>query len=68
MEPNTTFSEIAKKPIDERTDREIELTKVFLQRETNKRLKSIQLNIQFFFWITIISIVIVVFAYIISES
>ena len=64
----TTFSEIAKKSIEDRTDREIELTKIFLQRETNKRLKSIQLNVQFFFWITIISIVIVVFAYIISES
>ncbi len=64
----TTFSEIAKKPIEERTEKEIELTKIFLQRETNTRLTSIQKNLQFFFWITIISIVVIAFAYIISES
>ncbi len=63
-----TPPEFLKKPYEERTERELELSKFLLQREANNKLSSIQKNLQFFFWITIISIVIVVFAYIISES
>jgi len=65
---NTTFTEIAKKPLDQRTDQELELTKIYLQRDTNASLRSLQKNLQFFFWLTIISIVIALLAYAISES
>jgi hypothetical protein len=65
---NTTFSEIVKKPLDQRTDKELELTKIILQRDTNASLRSLQKNLQFFFWLTIISIVIALLAYAISES
>lgn len=56
------------KELNDRTDREIEISKVLLQRQTNKHLKSISNNVQFFFWLTIVSIAITVLAYIISES
>jgi len=64
----STIPEIIKKPVEERTEKELELTKIILQRESNRHLKSISKNLQFFFWITIISIIIIALAYIISES
>ena len=63
-----TTPEFLKKPFEERTDRELQLSRFLLQREANKKLTSIQKNIQFFFWITLISIIIAVLAYVISES
>jgi hypothetical protein len=65
---NTAFSEIVQKPLDQRTDKELELTKIYLQRDANASLRSLQKNLQFFFWLTIISIVIALLAYAISES
>lgn len=58
---------IIEKPLEERSDREIEISKIILQRESNLRLSSIQKNLQFFFWITIISIGIIILAYILGE-
>lgn len=63
----TTYSTIAKKPLEERSDRELELSKIYLQRKTNQHLSSIAKNMQFFFWITIISMILVVLAYAMNE-
>lgn len=64
----STLPEIIAKPIEERTDRELEISKVFLQKQANAKLTSIQNNLSFFFWLTMISFGIGVLAYIISES
>lgn len=58
---------ISKKPLEERDDRELEVSQIILQRETNRRLKNIENYVAFFFWITIISIGIVILAYVLGE-
>jgi len=50
--------EFIHKELKDRSDRELEMTKVILLREKNKSLKSIANNVQFFFYLTIVSLVI----------
>ena len=56
------------KPLEERTDHELEISKILLQRETNKKLESISNNLSFFFWLTIVSIVFGVIAAIVAAE
>ena len=68
MKESSTILELRKKPLEERTERELELTRIILQKETNRRLKAIQNNVNFFFWMFIVSLLIGIIIYISIES
>ena len=68
MKETTSTPEWVKKPLEERTERELELTRIVLQREANKRLKGIHNNVQFFFWLFVLSLLISLLVYISIES
>lgn len=68
MKETTNISPVGSTPLEERTDRELEISKIYLQRESNKRLRSIDNNLKFFFWLTLLGIAVLIIAYIIMES
>jgi hypothetical protein len=68
MKESTKARDFVKKPLEERTDRELEMTKIILQRKANKSLESISNNIKFFFYLTLLVIAVSIIVYIVMES